>query len=183
MAFGRILVQYVGFGSKNNFCCDAISKTIGGTLETDALSLAVVMQRLSTKSRKQPYKWQPAEVLVSPWAREPAPRCLSDSPADTRWMFPGFELRLYSDEAEGYYLNLDSHVPSWFVLWRLDEAGLAVPQAVTLSCHEASRMADNGEVDTLPAPDFVARQLESFVREFYLPEPRRLRRSRTRVIS
>jgi hypothetical protein len=152
-------------------------------LETDALSLAVVMQKRPTKSRKQPFKWQPAEVLMSPWVRESAPRCLSDNPSDTRWMFSGFELRLYSDEAEGYFLNLDSRSPSCFVQWRMDDNGLAVPRAVTLSCLEAERMADSGEVDSVPAPAFVARQLQSFVQEFYLPELPRMRRNRLRVNS
>ena len=141
------------------------------------------MQRRPTKSRKQPFKWQPSEVLMSPWASERAPRCLSDNPSDTRWMFSGFELRLYSDEAEGYFLNLDSRAPSCFVLWGMDASGLAVPRAVTLSCHEARRMADSGEVDSVPAPDFVARQLQSFVQEFYLPVKPRVQRSRSRVIS
>jgi hypothetical protein len=147
-------------------------------LETDALSLAVVMQRRPLKSRWQPYQWQPAEVVVSPWVRDGAPRCLHDDPSDTRWLFTGFELRLYSDESEGYFLNLDSRAPCWFVMWRMDEAGeLAVPQVVTLSYNEAARMMDGGElVDTLPAPAFIVRQLESFVQEFYRPEPKRKRR-------
>jgi len=144
-------------------------------LETDALSLAVVMQRVPLNSVWQPFQWQPADVALSPLPIG-APRCLRDDAADVRWLFTGLELRLYSDEAEGYFLNLDSVAPCWFVMWRMDGA-LAVPQRVTLSYNEAARLMDGGEqVDTVPAPAAVVERLAAFVAEFYRPEPKRKRR-------
>jgi len=120
-------------------------------VETDELSLAVVMQRKPLKSTWQPFQWLPAEVVLSPLPGSAA-RCLRDDPSETLWLYPGMSMRLYSDEAEGYFLNLDSGSPCWFIMWRL-EGELAVPQFVTLSYNEAARLMDGGEqVDTLPLP-------------------------------
>jgi hypothetical protein len=149
-------------------------------LETDVLNLAVVMHRKPLASRWQPYQWQPLEVLVEPTLAGTASRCLRDDPADLRWLFPGFELRLYSDEAEGYFLNVDTGAPCWFVMWRLEEMDgieVAVPRTVTLSYNEAARLMDGGEqVDTVPVPALIAERLREFVQAYYRPEPKRKRR-------
>ena len=85
-------------------------------------------------------------------------------------------MRLYSDEAEGYFLNLDSGAPCWFIMWRM-EGELAVPQFVTLSYNEAARLMDGGEqVDTLPLPASIVERLGAFVAEYYRPEPKGKRR-------
>jgi len=144
-------------------------------VETDELSLAVVMQRKPLKSRWEPFQWLPSEVVLSPLPGA-APRCLRDDPAETLWLFPGLALRLYSDEAEGYFLNLDSGAPCWFIMWRM-EGELAVPQFVTLSYNEAARLMDGGEqVDTVPLPASIVERLGTFVAEYYRPEPKGKRR-------
>lgn len=143
-------------------------------METDALSLAVVMQRKPLKSAWQPFQWLPAEVVPSPLPG--APRCLRDDSAGALWLYPGLSMRLYSDEAEGYFLNLESGAPCWFIMWRL-EGDLGVPRLVTLSYNEAARLMDGGEqVDTLPLPAAVAERLGAFVAEYYRPEPKGKRR-------
>jgi hypothetical protein len=144
-------------------------------VETDELSLAVVMERKPLRSNWQPFQWLPAEVVLSPIPAG-APRCLRDDPSATLWLYPGLSTRLYSDEAEGYFLNLDSGAPCWFIMWRM-EGELAVPQFVTLSYNEAARLMDGGEqVDTLPLPAPIVEKLGSFVAEFYRPEPKGKRR-------
>jgi hypothetical protein len=148
-------------------------------METEALTIAVVMQRLPLASRWQPCQWKPIEVIADS-ARPGGARCLRDDPADTRWLFPGFELKLYRDEAEGYFLNIDSPAPCWFVMWRIEErdgAEVAVPKRITLSYNEAARLMDGGEqVDTLPAPAAIVEHLAAFVAEHYHPEPKRKRK-------
>jgi hypothetical protein len=52
-----------------------------------------------------------------------AVRCLRDDADDTRWLFTGFDIKLFSDEAEGYFLNITSSTPCWFVMWRFEELG------------------------------------------------------------
>jgi len=144
-------------------------------VETDELSLAVVMRRIPLKSTWQPFQWLPAEVVLSPLPAG-GPRCLRDDPSETLWLYTGLSLRLYSDEAEGYFLNIDSGAPCWFVMWRM-EGELAVPQFVTLSYNEAARLMDGGEqVDTLTLPPPMVAQLGEFVAEYYRPEPKGKRR-------
>jgi hypothetical protein len=96
------------------------------------------------------------------------------------WAIPGFEIRLYSDEGEGYLLNATSPEPCWFIMWRMEEVEgveIALPKAVTLSYNEAARMMDAGEqVDRVPAPPSIAAHLLAFAQEYYQPEPRKKRR-------
>lgn len=148
-------------------------------METEALTLAVVMQRTPLANLWQPFQWKPLEILAD--ALLPSgPRCLRHDETDMRWLFGGFEVRLYTDEAEGYFLNVDSPAPCWFVMWRmedLDGAEVAVPKMVTLSYNEAARLMDGGEcVDTLPASTEVIEHLRAFVLQHYRPEPKKKRR-------
>jgi hypothetical protein len=149
-------------------------------METEAIRLAVVMQRVSLASRWKTHRWQPVEVSTNALLPDHTVRCLRDDPDDTRWLFTGFELRLYRDEAEGYFLNIDSPVPCWFVMWRTEEiegAEVAVPKKITLSYNEAARLMDGGEqVDTLPAPPDIVERMTAFVQEHYRPEPKTKRR-------
>lgn len=149
-------------------------------METEALNVAVIMQRTPLANRWQPYQWKPIELAVDALMPHGMARCLRDDPADTRWMFSGFEIRLYSDEAEGYFLNVDSPVPAWFVMWRTEEidgAEVAVPKHVTLSYNEAARLMDGGErVDTLPASPEIVEHLREFVQQHYHPEPKKKRK-------
>ncbi len=149
-------------------------------METEAIRLAVVMQRTPLASRWQPFQWKPLELTGATLLPDDQARCLRNDPADIRWLFTGFDIKLFSDEAEGYFLNIDSPAPCWFVMWRLEEmAGVevAVPKHVTLSYNEAARLMDGGEqVDTLPATPAIIERLTAFVQEHYRPEPKRKRR-------
>jgi hypothetical protein len=61
-------------------------------------------------------------------------------------IFPGIEVALFRDEAEGYYLNADSGDPSVFIALRIDEAtGEPYPFQATLSYNEAARWMDSAE--------------------------------------
>ena len=146
-------------------------------METDALSIAVVMQRTRLNNRWQTYQWQPVDILTGvPDDR----RCLLDHDEDLRWLFGGFEVRLFSDEAEGYFLNISAPSPCWFVMYRLEEIDgveIAVPKVVTLSYHEGARLMDGGEkVETVPASADILDRLIAFVKTYYVPEQKRKRR-------
>jgi hypothetical protein len=148
-------------------------------METEAIRIGVVMQRVLLNNRWQPYQWRPMEVVGEELA-ESAMRCLRDDESDTRWLFAGFDIRLFSDEAEGYFLNITSPLPCWFIMWRIEEIDgteLAVPKAVTLSYNEAARLMDGGEqVDTLPVSGAIIERLSTFVQTYYQPEPKRKRK-------
>jgi hypothetical protein len=149
-------------------------------METEALKVAVVMQRTPLDNRWQPYQWKPFEVTGGFLLPEGDACCLREDPADTRWLFSGFDIRLFTDEAEGYFLNVSSPVPCWFVMWRIEEIEgeeVAMPKHVTLSYNEAARLMDGGErVDTLPVASDVLERLHAFVQEHYRPEPKKKRR-------
>jgi hypothetical protein len=89
---------------------------------------------------------------------------------------------LFTDDAEGYWLNLISPTPSFFVMWRLQE-GLdgqeeqAVPQAISLSYHDAGRWLDAQEtVENVPASADVVAHLQAFTEAFYVPEEKKRQR-------
>lgn len=101
----------------------------------------------------------------------------------SHWLFTRFRVGLFADDAEGYFLNLSSPQPCFWVVWRADEARrvngepLAVPQIVTLSYHDAGRWLDAQEhVDQVPAQGAVVQWLRDFVDATYAPEPRRRKR-------
>ncbi len=173
------------------------------TVQRPAIEVDVVMRRepvVGPMSRWQPYRWVLADVMVctspddtptettedahEPFAVEPvAAGNAADGAETTHWLFPRFRVMLYRDDAEGYFLNLNSPNPCFWVFWRADEARLldgepmAVPQIVTLSYHDAGRWLDAQErVDQVPAPADVVDWLRSFVDTTYQPEPKRRKR-------
>jgi hypothetical protein len=96
------------------------------------------------------------------------------------WYFKGIRVNLYLDEAEGYYLNISSPEPSWFVMWRITESDLhplgeiAVPQRITLSYNEAGRLLDGGEqVDRVLLDKDLLASVKEYVGEYYRPEPKK----------
>lgn len=149
-------------------------------METQAIDVSVIMQRRMLDNRWQSHQWRPLEVLDSAALPPGGARCLLDDEADMRWIFPGFAVKLFSDEGEGYFLNISSAVPCWFVMWRMEQVGaleVAVPKAVTLSYNEAARLMDGGEqVETLPASAAIIERLRVFTQQHYQPEIKRKRK-------
>jgi Protein of unknown function (DUF3305) len=89
------------------------------------------------------------------------------------------QIRLYPDEAEGYYLNITTDAPAIFVHWRSGE----VPKAllVTLSYNEAGRLLDGGEtVDSVPMPGEMQAWLTEYVNLNYQPEQKKKKGGRNR---
>ena len=96
------------------------------------------------------------------------------------WVFKGFQIDLFVDETEGYYLNVTSPEPSWFVMWRLEEyefhpsKEIAIPYRVMLSYNEAGRLLDGGEqVDRTMLTGELLKSVQDYVAEYYRPEPKR----------
>jgi hypothetical protein len=148
-------------------------------MHTEALHVGVVMQRRRLDNRWQSHQWRPLEI-VADTGLPPGLHCLRDDAADSRWLHTGFDVALYSDEGEGYHLNIDAAVPCWFIMWRMDErdgAEFALPKSVILSYNEAARLMDGGEqVDTLPLSQDMIERVSTFAAEHYRPEAKRKRR-------
>lgn len=165
-----------------------------------AIEVDVVMRRepvTGPMSRWQAWRWVLGDVLLhadpfdaatlppderhDPQAVEPLDPAAH--PGALHWLFPRFRVELYRDDPEGYFLNINSPTPCFWVVWRADEAQLidgeplAVPQTVTLSYHDAGRWLDAQErVEQVEAPTEVVEWLRGFVDATYQPEPKRRKR-------
>jgi hypothetical protein len=148
-----------------------------------SIEVAVIMRREHIDNRWQPWRWVLADVVSNEAAFGGEPRLLLKSDDEERWLYPGFKVELFRDDAEGYYLNITTPAPCWFVLWRMDEEAavadepLARPVMVSLSYHDAGRWLDAQEtVEQVPAPAHVVDWLRAFVDENYVIEPKRRKR-------
>ena len=143
-----------------------------------SIPIAVVMQRRALQNRWQSEAWEPVGVIVN-HAGTGAPSLLVEEGGVAQWLHAGFELKLFRDEAEGYYLNVSSDQPRVFVMWRMEE-GLAVPKFVTLSYNEAGRLMDGGEqVDTVDMPAELMAWVGGYVEENYRPEQKKRNRPKS----
>jgi hypothetical protein len=141
-------------------------------MEKPRFSVAVVMQRRQLDNRWQSEAWEPRSVIPS---LEPkgAPRLLVDEGGMQQWLYPGFELVLHRDEAEGYYLNVSVPGAKVFVLWRMEEAK-GLPLDVTASYNEGGRWLDGGHsVEGVAMPPEVFAWVGEYVEKNYRPEPRK----------
>lgn len=161
------------------------------------MRFAVVMRKQNIDNPWISYRWAPQDVLpdfgqfnVNQGDSIRGQFLGRDSEGES-WLFTGFELDLFPDEAEGYYLNVSATTPSWFVMWRMEEdieryvdeqsialakseSSFAVPHRICLSYNEAARLLDGGEsVDTIPLSEEHAAWLQEYVDEKYRPEPKK----------
>jgi hypothetical protein len=144
-----------------------------------SVRVAVLMEREHQPNRWEDWRHRIAEVLPDEGGFGTEARLLRDDGKTASFLFPGFDLELFKDEAEGYYLNLSSGAPVWFVMWRTDEAdpSRAWPEFVTLSYNEAGRMLDAQErVDNVPLHPGVREWLQAYVDQNYRPEPKKRQR-------
>ena len=144
--------------------------------ERPALTVAVTIDRHRAPTRWEDWRFSIVDVTIDEGQFGDQPRLLHDDGTVARFLHPGLPVELHTDEGEGYYLNLTSGQPSWFVWWRIDDddPSMAWPQMVTLSYHEAGRQLDAEErVDTVVLPSDVREELQAFTDAHYRPEPKR----------
>ena len=138
----------------------------------------MILQREAVAGRWESERWDLLGVVpdMGGEVRTTAPDARS-----LQRLFPGVEVALYRDEAEGYYLNVSSDAPSVFVSLRLDEAsGEPYPFQATLSYNEAARWMDSNErVERALAWPELAEWMGRWVEENYRPEPKKRRKPRS----
>src|SRR5215467_8845014 len=118
-----------------------------------SLNAAVIIERQKDPSQWERWGFRIVEVVVDEGQFGSRARVLRDDGRTTLTVHPGLAVTLYKDEGEGYYLNLTSGRPVWFVMWRVDEndPSRAWPELVTVSYNEAGRLLDAQErVETAP---------------------------------
>jgi len=149
-----------------------------------AITVAVVIERERAPNRFEDWRFRIVDVVPNEDAFGSAPRVLRDDGTLQRTLFPGFRLELYRDQAEGYFLNLSSGTPVWFVVWRIDDddPSRAWPETVSVSYEEAGRWLDAQErVDNVPLPAPLREWLQAYTDEHYRPEPKKRRRPQSFV--
>ena len=142
------------------------------------IPVAVVIERQCQPNAWEAWGYRIAEVVIDEGGFGSDARTLRDDGRMAQVLHPGLTVWLHRDEAEGYYLNLSSGAPVWFVMWRTDDAepSRAWPELVTLSYNEAGRLLDAQErVDNVPLPDEICAVLQAFVDLHYQPEVKRQR--------
>lgn len=149
------------------------------------IRVAVLMRREpvpGAMARWQPWRWVLADVLPHEGSFGSVPRCLRQTEHEALWLYPDHLVELFPDDAEGYWLNATSPVPGYFVMWRLVDAEdgsgpVAVPQAVSLSYHDAGRWLDAQEtVENVPAPPEVIAWAHEFAVLHFVPEEKKRQR-------
>ena len=147
------------------------------------LLAAVIMQRVQIENRWQPWRWELADVVPHEDGFGTEPRLLIKDEQHERWLHPAFRVELFLGDAEGYYLNVTTPQPCFWVVWRLqqeaaaDSEPIAVPQIVTLSYHDAGRWLDAQEtVEQVPAPASVVHWLQDFVDQHHVLQAKRRQR-------
>ncbi len=144
-----------------------------------SLRVAVQLERQRQPNRWEDWRFVLREVILDAGQFGDSPRVLRDDGQTCQTLYPGFEVTLFHDEGEGYYLNLSSGAPVWFVMWRIDDQdpSKAWPERVTLSYHEAGRLLDAQEkVDNLPLPPEAIEWLQAWTDANYRPEVKQRRR-------
>ena len=136
----------------------------------------MVMERVAAPNRWEDWQFRVVDVVPDEGVFGAAPRCLVDDGKVSRWLYPGFTVELFPDECKGYYLNLTSGRPSWFVSWVVDDADPSLPTltGVSVSYVEADRrMASEERVETVALEPELCEWLRLFTNAHYRPEVRR----------
>jgi len=148
-------------------------------VDRPAVRVAVVMEREAEPNQWEAWRYRLVDVVAHEEAFGTKPRVLRDDGRLQRSIFPNLTLQLFPDEAEGYYLNLSSGSPVWFVVWRIDDEdpSRAWAETVSLSYTEAGRWLDAQErVDNVPLPVELRDWLQAYTDQHYRPEPKKRRR-------
>ena len=137
--------------------------------------VAVIMERTRLADRWGTEQWEAKGVVHDTAPPGTAERVIFSDDRTTQYVFPGFDLRLRMDEAEGYFLNITSPQPKLFVLWRKEEGDeFARPHILTVSFNEGARWMDGGAtVDGVALPLDLLSWIGEFVERHYKPEPKK----------
>ena len=149
------------------------------TTERPGLRVAVVMEREANPNQWEAWRFKLIDVVPHQDAFGESTRVLRDDGKLQRTLHPNFKLELFRDEAEGYFLNLSTGTPVWFVMWRIDDEdpSRAWPETVSVSYTEAGRWLDAQErIDNVPLPADLTEWLQAYTEVHYQPEPKKRRR-------
>jgi len=137
------------------------------------LQVAVVMERIAAPNRWEAWQFRVVDVVPDEGVFGTEPRRLLDDGKTSRWLYPGFSVELFPDECKGYFLNLTSGAPAWFVSWLVDgqDPSKAAVTAVSVSYIEADRrMTADEQVENLPLEPELCEWLRLYTNEHFKPD-------------
>jgi Protein of unknown function (DUF3305) len=144
--------------------------------ERPRIDVAVVLERTAKPNAWQDWSFRVLEVVPQESAFGSQVRLVFDDGRISRWLFPGFSLELFADECKGYFLNLTSGNPCWFVSYRPvdgDDSMMEVT-AASVSYIEADRRLFAGEqVESVPLAPELCQWLQAYTNQHFVPEEKR----------
>ncbi len=150
--------------------------------EQAGLRVAVILERVAEPNPWEAWAFRLQDVVPDEGAFGEQPRKLLDDGKRSRWLYPGFELRLFPDECKGYFLNLTSGQPSWFVSWRehASDSGQVEVTAASVSYIEADRrMSAEERVESVPLAPELCEWLQAYTNQHFKPEGARKQRAQS----
>ena len=140
---------------------------------TPVIQVAAVVERVAHPNAWEDWQFRLLEVIPDEGTFGPAVRCLHDDGKASRWLHPGFTVQLFADECKGYFLNLTSGRPAWFVSWLLDpeDPSRVNLTAVGVSYIEADRrMTAEEVVEIVPLEPELCEWLREFTNAHFRPD-------------
>ncbi len=150
--------------------------------DTAAIRVAAVLERVADPNPWEAWRFRLVDVVPDEGSFGADPRKLLDDGKRSRWLYPAFELRLFPDECKGYFLNLTSGQPSWFVSWREhpDDVSQVDVTAVSVSYIEADRrMAADERVESVALAPELSDWLQTYTNQHFKPEGARKQRAQS----
>jgi len=144
--------------------------------ERPRIDVAVVLERTAQPNAWQDWSFRVTEVVPHEPAFGLERRKVFDDGRVSRWLYPGFTLELFADECKGYFLNLTSGNPCWFVSYRAvdDDESMMEVTAASVSYIEADRRLFAGEqVESVPLAPELCQWLQAYTNEHFVPEETR----------
>lgn len=140
-----------------------------------SIHLSLVFDRIASLHPWQDWEWKVAGMLPVPDTEiDRAPRLLSNTQTQMRWLGEPSRLDLHATDVEAYIYNLTSPQPSVFTVAHERETSVADgliwrTHLVTLSSYEAEEYmsGDDALIGKLAMPDDVREWLEAFVAIHY----------------
>jgi hypothetical protein len=131
------------------------------------------MERVKLSNRWATERWEAKGVVRDPTPSGSGERVIVSDERLTQILFPGFVLKLYPDEAEGYLYNVTSPEPKVFVMWRMRDE-IARPELLSVSYHEGARWMDTEEnVGGVALPPDLLPWIAEYAAAHYRPEPKK----------
>lgn len=141
-----------------------------------SIPVAVLMERIAAPNAWEDWQFRVLDVVPDQTAFGTAPRQLHDDGQRSQWLYPGFVLSLHADECKGYFLNLTSGQPAWFVSWRPleDDPSMVEVSGVSVSYIEADRRLFAEErVEPVPLAAELCEWLREFTNANFQPDTKR----------